>query len=102
VETRIVPLEGVPPGVGELVARGPATFVYYWQDPEATADALRDRWIHTGDLVREDDDGYLWFAGRLKQIIIRGGSNIAPQEVEEAIYQHPAVLETGVIGVPDP
>ena len=102
VETRIVPLEGAAGGVGELIARSPATFMHYWRDPEGTAEALRNGWIHTGDLVREDADGYLWFAGRLKQIIIRGGSNIAPQEVEEAIYQHPAVLETGVIGLPHP
>jgi long-chain acyl-CoA synthetase len=102
VETRIVPLQGNSSGVGELIARSPATFIHYWRDPEATAETLRDGWIHTGDLVRQDADGYLWFAGRLKQIIIRGGSNIAPQEVEEALYQHPSVLEAGVIGIPDP
>jgi long-chain acyl-CoA synthetase len=102
VEVRTIPLEGAPPGVGELIARSPATFTHYWRDPEATAATLRDGWIRTGDLVRQDEDGYIWFAGRLKQIIVRGGSNIAPQEVEEAIYRHPAVLETGVIGVPDP
>jgi long-chain acyl-CoA synthetase len=102
VEIKVVPLEGDPRGVGELAARSPATFLHYWRDPEATSETLRDGWIHTGDLVHEDVDGYLWFAGRLKQIIIRGGSNIAPQEVEDAIYQHPAVLETGVFGVPHP
>jgi long-chain acyl-CoA synthetase len=63
---------------------------------------VRDEWLYTGDLMTRDGDGYLWFNGRLKQIIVRGGSNIAPQEVEEALLQHPAVLETGVIGMPDP
>jgi long-chain acyl-CoA synthetase len=58
--------------------------------------------MHTGDLASRDNDGYYWFKGRLKQLIIRGGSNISPQEVEEALYQHPAVLEAGVIGAPDP
>ena len=58
--------------------------------------------MRTGDLLRRDADGFFWVEGRLKQIIIRGGCNIAPQEVEEALYYHPAVLETGVIGIPDP
>ena len=67
----------------------------------ATADLLRGGWLHTGDPGCLDPDGYLWFKGRLKQIIIRAGSNISPQEVEEALYQHPAVLEAGVVGMPD-
>ena len=63
---------------------------------------LRDGWLYTGDLVRCDSDGYFWFMGRKKEIIIRCGSNISPQEVEDALYQHPAVVQTGVIGKPHP
>ncbi len=74
----------------------------YWGDPEATASAMRDGWMHTGDLARQDEDGYYWFEGRKKDIIIRGGSNIAPAEVEDALSTHPAVFMAGVIGVPDP
>jgi long-chain acyl-CoA synthetase len=74
----------------------------YWQDPDSTAWALRGGWFHTGDLARCDADGYYWFAGRKKEIIIRGGSNISPQEVEAAICEHPAVSEVGVVGRPDP
>lgn len=85
---------------GELLVRSPAVCSGYWRNPEASAEALRDGWFHTGDLVSRDEDGYYWFRGRLKEIIIRGGSNISPQEVEEALYTHPAVLEVGVIGVP--
>jgi long-chain acyl-CoA synthetase len=59
-------------------------------------------WLHTGDLACRDADGFIWFKGRKKEIIIRAGSNISPQEVEDALYKHPAVLECGVIGVPDP
>ena len=69
--------------------------------PKLTSLAVRDGWLHTGDVVRQDDDGYVWFVGRLKQIIVRCGSNIAPQEVEEALYQHASVLQAGVIGIPD-
>lgn len=102
VGTKIVGLDGAEGKAGELAVRSPANFHGYWQDAEATAAVLRDGWLHTGDLVQQDEDGYLWFTGRLKQIIIRGGSNIAPQEVEEAFYHHPAVLEAGVVGLPDP
>jgi long-chain acyl-CoA synthetase len=72
-----------------------------WDDPSSTAATFDDGWLRTGDLVRRDADDFFWFAGRVKQIIIRGGSNISPQEVEEALYRHPAVLEAGVLGVPD-
>lgn len=91
-----------PGGIGEMIVRSPANCIGYWNDPEATARLFEGGWLHTGDLASRDDDGYLWFKGRLKQIIILGGSNISPQEVEEALYQHPAVLEAGVVGQPDP
>jgi long-chain acyl-CoA synthetase len=101
---RIVDSKGndvAPREVGELLVSSPANCLGYWNDPEATAALLKGGWLHTGDLASSDDDGYYWFKGRLKQIIIRGGSNISPQEVEEALYQHPAVLETAVVGLPD-
>ncbi len=104
VETRVVDLTGkvlADGHVGELQVQSPANCVGYWDDPQATSAAFDDGWLRTGDLVRRDADGYLWFEGRAKQIIIRGGSNISPQEVEEALYHHPAVLEAGVIGMPD-
>jgi long-chain acyl-CoA synthetase len=93
----------VPDGaVGELQVQSAANCVGYWADPQATANTFDDGWLRTGDLVKRDADGYFWFEGRAKQIIVRGGSNISPQEVEEALYHHPAVLEAGVIGMPDP
>jgi long-chain acyl-CoA synthetase len=105
VEVRIVDSEGkdVPDGkIGEIAVRSPAIFAGYWDDPAATREVLRDGWLHSGDLARRDADGYLWFEGRKKEIIVRDGINISPQEVEEAIYDHPAVLEVAVIGIPDP
>ena len=87
--------------VGELLVKCPANTVGYWNNPEATAETLRDGWLYTGDLVTQDAEGYYWFAGRKKELIIRGGSNISPQEVEAVLYQHPAVAEAGVIGIPD-
>jgi acyl-CoA synthetase (AMP-forming)/AMP-acid ligase II len=73
----------------------------YWNDPKETERALKGGWFHTGDLVRESRDGYLWFVGRKKEIIVTGGSNVSPQEVEAVLYQHPGVREAGVIGIPD-
>jgi long-chain acyl-CoA synthetase len=105
VELRVVDFSGnvLPHNqLGELEVRSPANCVGYWQDEAATVATLRDGWLRTGDLVRRDAEGFVWFAGRRKEVIIRGGSNISPQEVEEALYQHPAVLEAGVIGMPDP
>ncbi len=87
---------------GEIVVRSPANCIGYWNDPAATEDILRGGWLHTGDMGTRDGDNYFWFKGRTKEIIIRAGSNISPQEVEETLYQHPAVFEAGVIGVPDP
>lgn len=93
----------VKPGeVGEICVQGPVRMTGYWQDPEATTRANRGGWFHTGDLARCDAEGYYWFAGRTKEIIIRGGSNISPQEVEAVLLEHPEVCEAAVIGRPDP
>ena len=105
VEVRILDDDGreAPLGVaGEMVVRHPGTAVGYWNDPRATSDAIRDGWLYTGDLASKDEDGFYWFAGRKKEIIVRGGSNISPQEVEGALLDHPAVFQAGVVGVPDP
>jgi long-chain acyl-CoA synthetase len=105
VETRVARLTGGLADVdevGELQVMSAANTVGYWDDPAATTATFADGWLRTGDLVRCDADGYYWFEGRAKQIIVRGGSNISPQEVEDALYHHPAVLEAGVIGMPDP
>ena len=104
-EVRVVDLNDcdVPDGVtGEIAVRYPGNCIGYWNDVPATEALLRNGWLHTGDLATRDADGYYWFKGRKKEIIIRGGSNISPQEVEEALYQHPAIMEVGVIGAPDP
>jgi acyl-CoA synthetase (AMP-forming)/AMP-acid ligase II len=87
---------------GELLVQNPAMMVGYWNNPAATAEALRGGWMHTGDLVRCDEDGYCWYVGRKKEIIIRGGSNISPAEVEEVLDAHPAVHRCCVLGLPDP
>jgi long-chain acyl-CoA synthetase len=94
--------DAAPGQVGELCFQSQLRTTGYWEDPEATAAALREGWFHTGDLVRCDADGYYWFAGRSKQIIVRGGSNISPQEVEAALQEHLSVREVAVIGRLDP
>jgi acyl-CoA synthetase (AMP-forming)/AMP-acid ligase II len=86
---------------GELLVKSPAMLVGYWNNPEATSEALRSGWMHTGDLARRDEDGCFWFVGRKKEIIIRAGSNISPLEVEEALDEHPAVRISCVVGKPD-
>jgi long-chain acyl-CoA synthetase len=103
-ELRIVDSAGLDVGeneIGEVVVRSAANCIGYWSDPAATEAAIVDGWLNTGDLATRDTDGYYWFKGRKKQIIVRAGSNISPQEVEEALYLHPAVLEAGVVGAPD-
>jgi long-chain acyl-CoA synthetase len=82
--------------------RSPGSCIGYWNDAHATEALLRNGWLHTGDLASRDADGYYWFKGRKKEIIVRGGSNISPQEVEEALYQHASIVEVGVVGMPDP
>jgi long-chain acyl-CoA synthetase len=91
----------VPPGqVGEIVIRGHNVMKGYWHQPEATAEALRGGWFHTGDLARTDEDGYFFIVDRKKDMIIRGGYNVYPREIEEVLYQHPAVREAAVVGIP--
>ncbi len=105
VDVRVVDLDGrdVAQGeTGEILVRSSARCIGYWNDPQATRAAMGTGWLHTGDLGACDGDGFIWFKGRKKEVIIRAGSNISPQEVEEALYKHPAVLEVGVVGVPDP
>ena len=105
VEAKVVDEEGkeVPPGeVGELIVRGPNVMKGYWNRPEETARVLRDGWLYTGDMARMDEEGYFYIVDRKKDLIIAGGYNIYPREVEEVLYAHPAVLEAAVVGVPDP
>jgi acyl-CoA synthetase (AMP-forming)/AMP-acid ligase II len=86
---------------GRLWVRSPTNMVGYWNNPAATAETIVDGWLDTGDVMRVDADGYLWFCGRKKQIIVHDGSNICPQEVEEAIADHPSIDAVGVIGIHD-
>jgi len=88
--------------VGEIVYRGPAVMKEYYKMPEATAEAFKGSWFHSGDLVRQDEDGFIYVVDRKKDMIISGGENIYPAEIEEVLYTHPKVLEAAVIGVPDP
>lgn len=90
------------PARGELLVRGPGVFIGYWRDPEATAEAMRGGWLHTGDLVERDAAGYHRVVDRLTDVYISGGENIAPAEVEQVLYRHPGVAEAAVVGVPDP
>lgn len=92
----------VPRGeVGELLIRGPNVFAGYWNDAQATADGLKDGWYHTGDLMRRGEGDELWFVSRKKDIIIRGGTNISPVEVERVLASHTAVQDAAVVGAPD-
>lgn len=104
VEARIVDDvdRDVPTGaVGELVLRGRNIFAGYWGQPAATADAFRSGWFHTGDLGRIDEHGFITLVDRKKDMIISGGENVYPVEVEQVLYRHPAVAEAAVVGVPD-
>ena len=105
LEVKIVDDEGriVPRGVtGELCTRGYSVMLGYWNDPEQTAAVIdAARYMHTGDIATMDDDGYVNIAGRIKDMVIRGGENVYPREIEEFLYTHPAVRDVSVIGVPD-
>jgi fatty-acyl-CoA synthase len=87
---------------GELCTRGYSVMLGYWADPERTAEVIdRARWMHTGDLATMDDEGYLNIVGRIKDMVIRGGENVYPREIEEFLYSHPAIADVQVVGVPD-
>jgi len=106
VEVKIVdPVDGrvVERGdPGELLTRGYSVMLGYWNDPERTAEAIdRAGWMHTGDLATMDDEGYVNIVGRSKDMIIRGGENVYPREIEEFLYTHPEISDVAVIGVPD-
>src|SRR6201995_2522235 len=93
----------VPRGeTGEFCTRGYSVMLGYWNEPEKTAEVLdRARWMHTGDLAVMDDEGYVNITGRIKDMVIRGGENVYPREIEEFLYTHPDILDAQVIGVPD-
>jgi fatty-acyl-CoA synthase len=96
-------LEDVPPGeVGELLLRGPHAFSGYWNNPQATQDVFEpDGWIHTGDLARQDSDGFYYIVGRKKELFISGGENVFPIEIERVLDEHFAVDQAAVVGMPD-
>jgi len=92
----------VPPGQpGEVCVAGPVLAQGYWNLPEETAETFRDGWLRTGDVAREDEDGFWYIVDRTKDMIVTGGFNVFPREVEDVVAEHPAVAQVGVIGVPD-
>jgi long-chain acyl-CoA synthetase len=102
-DLRVVDAAGrdVAPGeIGELWVKGPNVVKGYWNDPEATAAGFSEGWLHTGDLVRIDSEGFLYILDRVKDMLIRGGENIYCVEVEDALYSHPAVMDAAVVGIP--
>jgi long-chain acyl-CoA synthetase len=104
VEIKVVDETGqeLPVGqAGELVIRGHCVMKGYLNRPEATAEVMRGGWIHSGDDARIDEDGYIYIVDRVKDLIIRGGFNVYPREIEEVLYGHPAIAEAAVIGIPD-
>ncbi|HTX29809.1 MAG TPA: AMP-binding protein [Solirubrobacteraceae bacterium] len=104
IELRILDEEGreLPRGeVGEVCARSPGMMRGYWRSPETTAEAIQDGWLHTGDLGYQDEAGYLFVVDRKKDLIIRGGFNVYPRDVEDALLEHPALEAAGVVGRPD-
>jgi long-chain acyl-CoA synthetase len=105
VEVRVVDEDGGELGtgeIGEVVVRGDVVMRGYWNQPEATAETLRGGWLHTGDLARRDDEGYLYVVDRKGDLIVTGGINVYPREVEEALLHHPGVRDVAVVGRPDP
>ena len=103
-ELRLVKTDGTDAGPGEdgeICARGPNIMTGYWRSPDATAQAIPDGWFHTGDVGRFDEDGYLYVVDRIKDLIIRGGINVYPRDVEDALVEHPDIVGAGVVGKPD-
>src|SRR5690625_4266804 len=104
VENKVVDengVEGRKGEVGELSVRGPNVMKGYYKMPEETAQTIKDGWLHRGDMAREDEDGYFYIVDRKKDMIIVGGYNVFPREVEEVLYSHPDVVESAVVGKPD-
>ncbi|MCP4752574.1 MAG: long-chain fatty acid--CoA ligase, partial [Proteobacteria bacterium] len=104
-DIRIVDLEtaekDVPQGEpGELLVKGPTIMKEYWNAPEKTAEDLKDGWLHTGDICTQDEDGYLFIVDRKKDMVIAGGYNIYPRDIDEVLYQHPKILDAVSVGVP--
>jgi len=105
VHVRIVDKDGndVEPGeVGELIVRSKATMQEWWHKPDETRETIVDGWVHTGDLGRYDEKGYIYIVDRKKDMIVSGGENVFPREIEEIIYRHPSVQEAAVFGIPGP
>jgi long-chain acyl-CoA synthetase len=106
VEARIVDIETgtttLPVGeIGELVLRCPQQMRGYWTNADETAQVIRDGWIYTGDVARMDEDGFFYIVDRKKEMVLSGGFNVYPRDVEEVLYMHPKVMEAAVIGIPD-
>jgi fatty-acyl-CoA synthase len=104
-EVRVVGMHGqdVKPGeVGEIAFRGPVIMKGYYKDPEATKQVIKDGWLYSGDLAKVDDEGYIYIVDRKKDLIVSGGANIYPREIEDVLYTHPKIAEAAVIGVKDP
>ena len=102
LEIRVVDAEDNDVEIGELICRSPSVMLGYLDDPERTAEVMRDAWLRTGDVVRINSDGHLFFQDRLKDMIKSGGMNVSSQEVEAVVHGHPAVLRAAVVGMPDP
>jgi acyl-CoA synthetase (AMP-forming)/AMP-acid ligase II len=90
-----------PQVVGEIIIRGSNLLELYYKNPQATLESIKDGWFYTGDLARKDEDGYIFITGRSKELIIRGGENIAPREIDDVLYKHEAILEAAAVGVDD-
>jgi acyl-CoA synthetase (AMP-forming)/AMP-acid ligase II len=103
-EVKVVDDDGneLPPGeIGEIIIKGPNVMKGYWRDPEQTADRIRDGWLYSNDMGYFDEDGYLYIVDRKQFMIITGGENVYPKEVEDVLYQHPAISEAAVVSAPD-
>lgn len=87
--------------VGEIIVRGPTLMSGYWNRPDLTAETVRDGWLHTGDLAKKDEAGYIYVEDRLKEMFISGGENVYPAEIEKVFHSHPKISDGAVIGIPD-
>jgi long-chain acyl-CoA synthetase len=94
--------EVAPCEEGELLLKGPQVMAGYWRNESETAEALRDGWFHTGDIARMDKDGYVFIVDRKKDIILAGGFNVYPREIDEVLYEHPLIADAAAVGIPDP